>query len=323
MAGGMFVLANNGFGRTASDLSADTMVKLYKATLVAEMGYTVTAMFSRLCVAFFYLRLTPEIWHIWTIRIVMSISTLYNIAYFFVLLFQCMPTWFFWTQFAGDTNGYCLPAMVIIGTTWGHNGASALSDWTLNSLPFFIIIPSMMSWKMKVSAFSLLGMGSLASIGIIVRFIALTTIERSRSAVPLSPAVAWWSELEVCVVMVAANMATYRPLLVSIGRLIRSGSVDKDVPQNFTVFSLSSIRWPEDRRPKRPRRSGYTLTMGFDTQDAQELVDIEQAELEIEEGPKDVGAVHMEFPSTYVGRHDSHSEALGHKPNFEDVEEVT
>ncbi|KAF4535811.1 hypothetical protein BFW01_g4053 [Lasiodiplodia theobromae] len=284
MAAGMFCLAANSFGSPAYTLSVDTLVKLYKSVIFAEEGYVTTSMFFRLSVCCFYLRLTPVMWHIWTIKILMVVNTTYSIAYFFVLLNQCTPISFFWTHFTGDTDGTCLRDSIIIGTTFVHTLISIIADWTLNSIPLFIIIPNVtMNRRTKISALALLGLGAVASSGIIVRLIALFTIRPSNSAVPLSPPVAFWSALEATIGMTAANLATYRPFLRSLAKSIRSGP-DSDLPdqqQPRSIINLSKIRWPLSRasRSRRQHRAGYVLSGGNDDElDAQELDGIEEWE---------------------------------------------
>ncbi|EOD42838.1 integral membrane protein [Neofusicoccum parvum] len=200
-------------------------------------------------------------WHIWTIRALMAITTVYSIAYFFILLNQCTPISYFWTNFTGKTTGTCLSTPVVLITTYVHNSISAAADWMLNSLPLFIIIPSAMNWRTKVTALSLLGLGAVASIGIIIRFIALFTITSSNSAVPLSPAVAFWSALEATVGMTAANLATYRPLIRSIARSVRSGPNTDASPAaaagDNSIINLSKIRWPRSRSSRSAATGGY------------------------------------------------------------------
>lgn len=269
MAGGMFTLAKNQFGKPAYTLSVETLVELYKATIVGELGYVSTSMFFRLCVCCFYLRLTPVMWQIWTIRGLMLITTVYSIAYFFVLLNQCTPVSYFWTHFRGTTTGTCLSTPVVLITTYVHNSVSAVADWTLNSLPLFIIIPALMDWRTKVSALALLGLGAVASIGIIIRFIALFTITSSNSAVPLSPAVAFWSALESMVGMVAANLATYRPLFRSLAKSVRSGPTTDGSPGGNSIINLSKIRWPKSRSSHSGGypRTGYIMSADEPDQD--------------------------------------------------------
>ncbi|KAL0258953.1 hypothetical protein SLS55_006458 [Diplodia seriata] len=285
MAAGMFLLAKNSFGSPAYTLPTDTLVKLYEMVIFAEEGYVATAMFFRLSVCCFYLRLTPVMWHIWTIRALMGVTTTYSIAYFFVLLNQCTPISYFWTHFRGDTHGTCLSDSIIIGTTFVHTIVSIVADWTLNSIPLFIIIPSTtMNRRTKFSALALLGLGAFASCGIIIRLIALFTIRPSNSAVPLSPPVAFWSALEATIGMTAANLATYRPFLRSLAKSIRSGPDSNLSPHQNSIINLSKIRWPRSRGSRGRRGgdgSGY-MRSGDDGQDLDGIDEQWERELELE-----------------------------------------
>ncbi|KAF2143188.1 uncharacterized protein K452DRAFT_167330 [Aplosporella prunicola CBS 121167] len=84
--------------------------------------------FFRLCICCSYLRLTPTLWHIRVLHVVMIITTLYSVFYFFLMLNQCSPISFFWTQFNDHTTGRCLSAPIVIGATCAHNAVSAAGD---------------------------------------------------------------------------------------------------------------------------------------------------------------------------------------------------
>ncbi|EKG09197.1 hypothetical protein MPH_13807 [Macrophomina phaseolina MS6] len=276
MTGSILSLGKNNFAKPAAFLSVDALVNLYKACLVAELGYISTALFFRLCVGFFYLRLTPVLWHIWTIRVIMVVTSLYSTAYFLLVLNQCTPVSFFWTHFVRDTNGNCIPMSVAIGATYAHNSLMVLTDWIFNSLPLFLIIPSAMDRRTKIIALLLLGLGAVASVGIIIRFIAITKIPFSHSAVPLTPPIAFWSALETCAGMLAANIATYRPLIRSIAKSVKSAINSEERNSRThnggrTTINLTHIHLPGSRsRPQRSGRhprTGYILSEDIDGQE--------------------------------------------------------
>ena len=91
----------------------------------------------------------------------MIITTLYSVFYFFLMLNQCSPVSFFWTQFHDRTTGHCLSAPIVIGATCAHNAVSAAGDWVLNCLPLLLILPSTLGWRTKASALLLLCLGSV------------------------------------------------------------------------------------------------------------------------------------------------------------------
>jgi hypothetical protein len=52
---------------------------------------------------------------------------LFSIFYFFVVVFQCSPVQFFWTQYEG-VKGKCVNPHIITGSTYAHSALSASAD---------------------------------------------------------------------------------------------------------------------------------------------------------------------------------------------------
>jgi hypothetical protein len=96
-----------------------------------------------------------------TIWSVIIVSTVFSIAYIFVMAFQCHPTSYFWTRFLGVPGGTCIPATVIADMTYAHGAISTWSDWTLGILPIFLVWNLNMNPRTKVSVALILGLGAL------------------------------------------------------------------------------------------------------------------------------------------------------------------
>ncbi|KAF2091036.1 hypothetical protein K490DRAFT_19978, partial [Saccharata proteae CBS 121410] len=217
LGGGCIALTVCGLGRHAVNIPVKALICIYKCYLIDEFGYVLASLFFRLSVCWFYLRITIAPWQTWLVRTLALINILYSIAYFFVLLFQCSPVSYYWTrarQYAGEVGppGTCIPSAAVLGVTYGHSGIAIASDWTLNTLPLFIIGKSGLNIRTKVSVLLLLGMGLVASIGSIVRCTTIWTIQRNADFTHTSAPIAIWSCVEISIGILAANIATYRPL---------------------------------------------------------------------------------------------------------------
>jgi hypothetical protein len=78
-------------------------------------------------IAIFLARICIKRSQIITIWIVMVAVILFSIFYFFVVVFQCFPVQFFWTQYEG-VKGKCVNPRIIIGSTYAHSALSASAD---------------------------------------------------------------------------------------------------------------------------------------------------------------------------------------------------
>lgn len=114
----------------------------------------------KLLVCTFYLRITVLKWQVWTVYALMGINAIYTIGYFILILNQCTPVSFLWTQLRG-AKGHCLPNRGILGTSYTHNAISILSDWILATMPLFMLKGSKLNRRAKAAVLFLLGLGYL------------------------------------------------------------------------------------------------------------------------------------------------------------------
>jgi hypothetical protein len=95
---------------------------------------------------------------IWTVIGVFSVFTTYYVP---LLVFQCHPISYFWTQSDGKGGGGCISPDVIADSSYAHGGLSAVADWTLGTLPVFLVWNLQMNPRTKISAALLLALGSV------------------------------------------------------------------------------------------------------------------------------------------------------------------
>lgn len=98
--------------------------------------YCLTMISSKFSIGVFLLRLTVDQTHRWIINIVMGITVLTGIVFFFVTLLQCHPINYFWFK---DQEGTCLPSEVIVALTYLYSVFSVICDFTFAILPMFLI----------------------------------------------------------------------------------------------------------------------------------------------------------------------------------------
>lgn len=92
---------------------------------------------------------------IWTVIIAMSIFTAYYVP---LMVYQCHPVSYFWDR---SGAGWCLGPAIIQNSTYAHGGLSAVADWTLGTVPIFLVWSLQMNARTKISAALLLALGSM------------------------------------------------------------------------------------------------------------------------------------------------------------------
>ncbi|TVY29039.1 hypothetical protein LHYA1_G002267 [Lachnellula hyalina] len=147
---------------------------------------------------------------IWAVMVAVIV---FSIFYFFLIMFQCHPVVYFWTQYLGDSGG-CVSSSVIANSSYAHSAVSVAADWTLGILPIFLVWNLVMSPRIKVSVALILALGAIGSTATIVRIPYISQLTQDDflySTTDLSI----WSTVEPGIGITASAMATLRPLFQS------------------------------------------------------------------------------------------------------------
>lgn len=95
---------------------------------------------------------------IWVVIVTFGVFTLY---YLFLMILQCHPLSYFWTQYGHGNTGACIPPVVILVSTYAHAGLSTIADWTLGILPIFLVWNLNMNPRTKLSVALILALGAM------------------------------------------------------------------------------------------------------------------------------------------------------------------
>lgn len=100
------------------------------------------------------------------IRTVIIAFTLFTIYFLFLMIFQCHPISFFWTQNPDPTvpapvGSACIDRSIIESSTFAHGALSAAVDWTLGILPIFLVWNLNMTPRTKISVALILALGAV------------------------------------------------------------------------------------------------------------------------------------------------------------------
>lgn len=111
--------------------------------------------FAKISIGLFLLRVTVSKIHRLIIFIVMGLTVLTGIVFFFVSLFQCTPISYFWDK---NQDGFCVNVDVIIALTFLYSAVSAICDFTFGIQPIFLVWNLNMSRNSKAMLVPILSM---------------------------------------------------------------------------------------------------------------------------------------------------------------------
>lgn len=205
---------------------------------MCEPLYVVGNMFTKLSIGLMLLRLVVEKSHRMLIYVVIGVLELYSVVYFFIFLFQCIPSEFFWTRAQGATNGKCMSTSVVISTTYVYSAITCVSDWIMALLPWFVIRKLQMNGRTKAMVSIILALGSVASAATIIRFPYVSNFSNVNDFLYATTDVAIWSCCETGLAISASSAATLKPLV-------------KTFLERSAVFSSRSVPLASDNWPKR------------------------------------------------------------------------
>ena len=208
---------------------------------------------------------------------VIIVTEVFGIVYLFLFIFQCQPSSYFWSQFAGNgATGKCLPANIIVNATYVYSAISCWGDWTMSIVPMFMIQRLQLPARTKLVVIGILGLGGMwvspslgqypsswscnygtnysglysASTATIVRFPYVPDLANKSDFLYSTTDVAIWSTAETGLGITASAFITLRPLFRKfLGRSQGSGA-----PANSSGPTPGNGDFPRERaRSPNPR----------------------------------------------------------------------
>lgn len=144
---------------------------------VSTLCYIFTTIISKLCLCFFYYRLSPAAWYrysVWATAVICAGSL---IGIWFAVLFSCNPIAASWdSHILADPDTFCIDRPPVYITQAGFGSAT---DFLLLVLPIPTLIGLQMNNKKKVGLIALFSIGSITLITSIVRLVLLLPAVRS------------------------------------------------------------------------------------------------------------------------------------------------
>lgn len=113
-------------------------------------------------IAIMLLRLSVRPAHKTILWITIIITELYSAFFFFLFIFQCIPSSFFWERFIpGASGGRCLDTSIIVGATYGYSAVTCVGDFVFSMLPVLLVWSLQMGRKEKGAVVLILAMGAM------------------------------------------------------------------------------------------------------------------------------------------------------------------
>jgi hypothetical protein len=215
----------------------------------------------------------------------MVISTAVGIVFLFFTIFQCRPVAHYWNR--SSTKGRCLDINVLLGIVYMYSGVAAACDFTIGSLPIFMVWRLQMKRGTKFVLSTILGLAymfvysnfplilelmlmmSRASVAVIVRIpflhyagrpdflcelIRIVHIPLRSNLADETTQISIWSNVEASLGIAASSLITLRPLLRA---LTNPGSSITNQHGRVTSFPvLNSCSDGEDLESPREYQTG-------------------------------------------------------------------
>ncbi|KAK6825725.1 hypothetical protein PG995_014693 [Apiospora arundinis] len=206
-----------GTGHHHKDLEVASIQAAMKCWWFCYLSYTSSMITSKISIGLFLLRIAVKKIHQYIIYSAMTISVISGMAFFFVTLFQCNPSPFFWNRYVPGEPGTCIPSSVIIGLGLLYTSFSLVSDFTFALLPAVLIWDLKLKQRTKLAIIPLLAMGCVASCAVVARYPYMTRLSDIDDFLWATVDIAIWSTVEQGLAITAGSLATLRPLFKHIG----------------------------------------------------------------------------------------------------------
>ncbi|KAK4180406.1 hypothetical protein QBC36DRAFT_297622 [Triangularia setosa] len=183
-----------------------------------EALYAPLSALIRTSIAVFLLRIATAKVHRNMIYVNLACTWVLTTIYFFIVVFQCSPSSYFYDQVLDPSGGSCIDKNIVPRVTIAHSIINAITDFILAFLPIAILWDVKLDKRTKAGVATLLGMGVLAGICLIVRIPYVKFIPMSSPEfLEQTNGTAFWSVMETSLGIIAGCAATLRPLMRGFG----------------------------------------------------------------------------------------------------------
>lgn len=182
-----------------------------QTVLISEASYVLCMTFTKFSLAALYLRIVYKSWHKWLIYGCVGIYALYSLVPFFVNMFQCgtpKPIHFLSPSTCPIKWDVAGPINYVAAVT------NAAADWIMTFIPVMVIVHLQLPLKDKLSALTLVALGSIASCLSVARipFISSLKVASDFGFFYRIEFIGYLSVFEAGLAIIATSASAYRPL---------------------------------------------------------------------------------------------------------------
>lgn len=152
-----------GTGYKLESLAVEDRLTAMKYWWLCEIAYCFASVGCKISVCIFLMRITIRPLHIWILYTVMALTVIAGLVFMFLMLLQCKPLEYFWTKLAHDPTiiGKCMDMKIIVIMTYIYSGFAALCDFTVGTLPIFLVHKLHMKRQTKIAVMGILSMACM------------------------------------------------------------------------------------------------------------------------------------------------------------------
>ncbi|KAK0369992.1 hypothetical protein CLIM01_12648 [Colletotrichum limetticola] len=193
----------HGIGRRDSEITAGEKRTMLLLWWILELLNVVSTCLLKISVGYFLLRVALDRPHIWIIRALMVGTAVFGTTYFFMVAFQCRPVSTYWED-GPRTPEKCWPSRIIYIMTIAATVINTSADFVFGALPWFIVRSMDLPIGTKIVVVCILGLAAVA--------FYIPTLLDGEDFLYGTSNFAIWSTVEPGIGIVAASIATLRPL---------------------------------------------------------------------------------------------------------------
>jgi hypothetical protein len=127
---------------------------------LCEPAYVLSNMALKASIALMLLRLSVRPTHKHILWITFVVTEIYSAFFFFLFIFQCIPSQYFWTRFTNG-QGTCLDTSIVVAATYGYSAITCVGDLVFSILPVLMVWSLQMGRKEKAAVIAILSMGAM------------------------------------------------------------------------------------------------------------------------------------------------------------------
>ncbi|EKJ70458.1 hypothetical protein FPSE_09452 [Fusarium pseudograminearum CS3096] len=232
-------------------------------SFVIPILYAVCTAFSKMALALFYRKLSPERWWRWSVCGVLFLVAGYNLAIMLVILFGCAPFAKSWDHTMLEGTCVNRPAVYICTA-----GLGILSDLILLIMPLPMVLRSRIPRRQKAGLVVLFAIGSATLVTSVIRLVLLVPIFGALDVSWIISGAIVWVFIEANLLIICASLTTlrcffYRVAPTIIGVRVSSNGIESSKGTRKHPFQTIET-FGGKSKSRRGQPDSPTVDPGFD-----------------------------------------------------------